>query len=168
MKNLWTPWRMPYVLGQEKKPNGCIFEAAKDKLFDQKSLILFRDNTTVVLMNRYPYSNGHLLIAPVRHLADLADLAENEAGQLMSMIRKSTAILRSNLQPDGFNIGLNLGESAGAGLADHLHFHVVPRWDGDHNFMTSVAAIRTIPEHIDLTFARLLDDFQNLNKSKEK
>jgi ATP adenylyltransferase len=155
---------MSYILGNEKKFGGCIFDASQDQLHDRENLMLCRDHFTVVLLNRFPYSNGHLLVAPARHLADLADLNDTEANQLMSMIRKSTAILRSTLQPDGFNIGLNLGATAGAGLADHLHFHIVPRWDGDHNFMATVADIRTIPEHIEQTFARLLDDFQALIK----
>jgi ATP adenylyltransferase len=155
---------MSYVLGHEEKFEGCIFDASQNQLHDRERLILCRDNFTVVLLNRFPYSNGHLLVAPARHLADLADLDDTEANQLMSMVRKSTAILKRKLQPDGFNIGLNLGATAGAGLADHLHFHIVPRWDGDHNFMATVADIRTIPEHINQTFTRLLDDFQALIK----
>jgi ATP adenylyltransferase len=164
MKNLWAPWRMSYVLGNEKKFEGCIFDASQDQLHDHENLILYRDHFTVVLLNRFPYSNGHLLVAPARHLADLSDLDDTEANQLMRMVRKSTALLKNKMQPDGFNIGLNLGATAGAGLADHLHFHIVPRWDGDHNFMTTVGDIRTIPEHIDQTFARLLDDFQAITK----
>lgn len=167
MKNLWAPWRMSYILGNEKKFEGCIFDESQDQLYDRGKLILFRDKFTVVLLNRFPYTNGHLLVAPTRHLADLAELNDKEANQLMNTVRKSTAILKGKLQPDGFNIGLNLGATAGAGLADHLHFHIVPRWDGDHNFMTTVADIRTIPEHIDQTFERLLDDFQALNKQED-
>jgi ATP adenylyltransferase len=162
MNNLWAPWRMAYIRGREEVDPGCIFDAAPDRRYDRQRLILARDQFTVVLLNRFPYTNGHLLVAPVRHLAELEELDDNEAKQLMIMVGKSTAILKKNLRPDGFNIGLNLGKTAGAGLADHLHFHIVPRWDGDHNFMTTVADIRTIPEHIDLTFGRLLDDFQAL------
>lgn len=162
MKNLWAPWRMPYILGHGKKAAGCIFDAAKQQSYSREELILYRNNLSVVLLNRYPYANGHLLVAPCRHLADLADLNTGEAEQLMTMIRKSTAILKKNLHPDGFNIGLNLGKTAGAGLADHLHFHIIPRWEDDHNFMSTVAEIRVIPEHIERTFDRLLDDFQAL------
>lgn len=167
MKNLWAPWRMSYILGAEKKAVGCIFDASPNLLFDRQKLILRRDDFTVVLLNRFPYSNGHLLVAPARHLADLADLTTAEANHLMAMVRAATAILRDELKPDGFNIGLNIGATAGAGLADHLHFHIVPRWDGDHNFMATVADIRTISEHIDLTFDRLLNDFQNLTEATE-
>ena len=167
MKNLWVPWRMSYILGDEKTDAGCIFDASQDQLFDREKLILFRNHFTVVLMNRFPYSNGHLLVAPARHLAGLSDLDDTEANQLMAMVRTSTAILKNNLKPDGFNIGLNLGATAGAGLADHLHFHIVPRWDGDHNFMTTVAEIRTIPEHIDQSFDRLLNDFQAISEQAD-
>jgi ATP adenylyltransferase len=135
MKNLWTPWRMEYILDKPGKTAGCLFEAAADQPYDRKQLILFRDRLTVILLNRFPYANGHLLVAPARHVADLADLRKNEAQNLMEMIRAATAILRRHLRPDGFNIGLNLGAAAGAGLAEHLHFHLIPRWQGDHNFM---------------------------------
>ena len=162
MNNLWTPWRMSYILGNEKKYEGCIFEAAPDQSYDRDKLVLFRDNATVILLNRFPYANGHLLVAPSRHVADLQELDDDETTILISKVRSSTAILKKHLRPNGFNIGLNLGEVAGAGIADHLHFHIIPRWHGDHNFMTTIADIRTIPEHIDQTFSRLLDDFQNL------
>lgn len=162
MKNLWTPWRMEHILGQTKKYPGCLFEAAPDRRHAQEYLLLYRDRLCVVLLNRFPYANGHLLVAPARHVADLADLRPDEATALMEMVRTATGILRKHLQPDGFNIGLNLGAAAGAGIADHLHFHLIPRWQGDHNFMTPLAEVRTIPEHLDSTFARLLGDFQEL------
>lgn len=153
---------MSYILGNEKKYQGCIFEATPDQTYDRDKLVLFRDNTTVVLLNRFPYANGHLLVAPARHVSGLEDLTDEEAAHLIGLVRSSTAILKNHLRPNGFNVGLNLGEVAGAGIADHLHFHIIPRWHGDHNFMTTVSEIRTIPEHIDQTFSRLLDDFQSL------
>ena len=116
----------------------------------------------VVLLNRFPYANGHLLVAPRRHVADLVDLTEEENQHLMSMLAQSCTILRRHLTPDGINIGLNLGKVAGAGIVDHLHFHLVPRWQDDHNFMTVCAEIRTISQHIERTFDLLLDDFQAL------
>ena len=160
MKNLWAPWRMEYILGNEKKYDGCIFEAAEAKTCDRDMLVLYRDALAVVLLNRFPYANGHLLLAPTRHVADLEDLDRHESSGLMGMLKTCTTILKKNLQPEGFNIGLNLGKTAGAGLDEHLHFHIVPRWDGDHNFMATICAIRTIPEHITRTFDQLLDDFQ--------
>lgn len=162
MKTLWTPWRMEHVLGLTEKNSTCLFEPPGHSSHDKPHLLLYRDKRVVVLLNRFPYANGHLLVAPLRHLADITELAKDEHTQLMQMLAESCTILRNNLQPDGLNIGLNLGESAGAGIADHLHFHVVPRWEGDHNFMTVCADIRTIPQHINRTFDLLLPDFQNL------
>jgi ATP adenylyltransferase len=165
MKNLWTPWRMTYI--QEKSPlkEGCIFEAGGGKSYDKESLLLYRDALTVVLLNRFPYANGHLLIAPSRHVNDITDLLEEESSALFDMIRESVAIIRKHKTPDGFNVGLNLGTVAGAGHPDHLHFHVVPRWEGDHNYMTVLAEVRTIPDHIENSFDLLLTDFQELHSN---
>jgi len=162
MKNLWTPWRMTYIQGKKTQEEGCIFEAGAGKSYDKESLLLYRDALTIVLLNRFPYANGHLLIAPSRHVSDITDLLEEESSALFDMIRESVAIIRKQKTPDGFNIGLNLGTVAGAGHPDHLHFHVVPRWEGDHNYMTVLAEVRTIPEHIEISFDLLLPDFQEL------
>jgi ATP adenylyltransferase len=163
MKNLWTPWRMAYIQGESPPANGCIFEAGAEKHFEKESLLLYRDSLVVVLLNRFPYANGHLLIAPCRHVSDIGDLHKEESGALFDMIKTSVEIIRLHKKPDGFNIGLNLGTVAGAGHPEHLHFHVVPRWEGDHNFMTVLAEVRTIPEHIENTFDLLLPDFQELH-----
>ena len=166
MKNLWTPWRMAYIQKKDAEGNGCIFEAGKEKKYEKESLLLYRDSLTVVFLNRFPYANGHLLLAPSRHIGDINDLVPGESASLFGMIRESVAILRKHKYPDGFNVGLNLGTVAGAGHPDHLHFHVVPRWDGDHNFMTVLAEVRTVPEHIEETFDQLLPDFQELLDKK--
>ena len=163
-KTLWTPWRMDYVEGREGRKPGCLFCFGHDKTHDREELLLYHDATVSVLMNRFPYANGHLLVAPARHLADITDLDEKELAALMRILQKSVTILRAHLAPHGFNIGLNLGTTAGAGIAAHLHWHIVPRWEGDHNFMTVLAEVRTIPEHIDNTFARLLPDFQAIDR----
>ncbi|MFC1837794.1 HIT domain-containing protein [Thermodesulfobacteriota bacterium] len=162
MKNLWTPWRMSYIKKNKSGETGCIFEASPGKKHDRENLLLYRDELIVVLLNRFPYANGHLLIAPVRHVGDITDLNNGENTALYDMIRASVVILRKHQDPDGFNIGLNLGTVAGAGHPEHLHFHVVPRWEGDHNYMTVLAEVRTIPEHIENTFDQLLPDFQEL------
>ena len=162
MKTLWTPWRMEHVLGSASKISGCLFEPPGTNAYDKAHLLLFRDNMTVVLLNRFPYANGHLLLAPRRHLSDLAELDNEENLRLMEMLSACCTILRQRLHPHGINIGLNLGKTAGAGITDHLHFHLVPRWEGDHNFMTVCAEIRTIPQHIEHTFDLLLPDFRNL------
>ena len=165
MKNLWAPWRMTYIQENDPLAKECIFEAGTGKKHEKESLLLYRDALTVVLLNRFPYANGHLLLAPSRHLGDINDLLPEESGALFDMIRESVAILTKHKNPDGFNVGLNLGTAAGAGHPDHLHFHVVPRWNGDHNFMTVLAEVRTIPEHIENTFDQLLPDFQELLSS---
>ena len=153
---------MEHVLGRAKKPDGCLFEPPGNTTSDPGHLLLYRDRIIVVLLNRFPYANGHLLVAPRRHAADISELNTAENQSLMAMLQQSCRILRNHLRPDGCNIGLNLGEVAGAGIADHLHFHIVPRWQGDHNFMTVTADIRTIPEHINHTFSLLEPDFQQL------
>jgi len=165
MKNLWAPWRMTYIQENDPLAKECIFEAGTGKKHEKEGLLLYRDALTVVLLNRFPYANGHLLLAPSRHLGDINDLLPEESGALFGMIRESVAILTKHKNPDGFNVGLNLGTAAGAGHPDHLHFHVVPRWNGDHNFMTVLAEVRTIPEHIENTFDQLLPDFQELLSS---
>jgi len=162
MKNLWTPWRMQHVLGNVKRFDGCIFEPPGDAVKDKSRLLLFRDQHTIILLNRFPYANGHLLVAPTRHVSYLTDLDDTESSALMQKITKSSSVLKNVLSPDGINIGCNIGEVAGAGIADHLHFHLVPRWRDDHNFMTVIADIRTIPEHLDNTFDKLLPEFQLL------
>lgn len=162
MKTLWTPWRMDHVTGTAGKPEGCIFEPPGSEPFSKEHLLLYRDRLSVVLLNRFPYANGHLLIAPKRHISDLTDLNTSENTAMMALLQNCCTILRKHLRPDGINIGLNLGKTAGAGIESHLHFHAVPRWEGDHNFMTVTADIRTIPQHIEHTFEMLVDDFQNI------
>lgn len=166
MHTLWTPWRMEHVSGAAPRPEGCLFEPPGKASASQEHLLLFRDRTVVVLLNRFPYANGHLLVAPTRHVGDLAGLSPEENLALMAMLREGWRILRRHLRPDGCNIGLNLGPDAGAGIADHLHFHIVPRWAGDHNFMTVLAEVRTIPQHLEETFSLLLPDFQALLAAK--
>ena len=153
---------MDYIHKKIKLTPGCIFEFASNSSYSKEGLILYRDQTVVILLNRFPYTNGHLLVAPKKHLADLCELSDVENSNLIIKVKEAVAILRHHLKPDGLNIGLNLGQAAGAGLADHLHYHIVPRWDGDHNFMTVINDIRTIPEHIDKTFDLLLPDFQKI------
>ena len=162
MKTLWTPWRMEHVCGNAPRYTGCLFEPSGEASFSREHLLLFRDELTVILLNRFPYANGHLLLAPRRHVADLIDLNAAEQLRLMELLSSSCSIVRRRLRAHGINVGLNLGKVAGAGIADHLHFHLVPRWEDDHNFITVCADIRTIPQHIEQTFDLLLEDFQQL------
>lgn len=160
MKKLWAPWRMDYVT-EEKTGDECVFCSAPEKNIEE-SLILFEDTLSVVLLNKYPYNNSHLLIAPKSHKANLEDLTDEEAADLQRLMLHSVLILKKNLKPDGMNIGLNLGSAAGAGIKDHLHWHIVPRWNGDTNFMTSIADISVIPEHILRTQEKLRPDFEKI------
>ena len=146
MKTMWAPWRMEYILGE--KDEGCIFCRA---LSDQENLTLYKGKVTMVVMNKYPYINGHLLVAPTRHLSLLEQLSKNEMGDLLETVEKSVGILKKVMNPDGFNVGLNLGKVAGAGVEEHLHFHIVPRWFGDTNALTVFADLRVIPEHLQAT-----------------
>lgn len=158
MKNLWAPWRMTYVLCNQKEGD-CIFCPGEDRGRDEDRLILHVGHLSMVMMNRFPYNNGHLLVAPNRHVPDLEDLNDEETRDILLTVRLATRILKTVMRPQGFNVGLNLGRVAGAGVEQHLHFHVVPRWSGDTNFMTVLGDVRVIPEHIQETYRKLRRDF---------
>ena len=158
MKTMWAPWRMEYILGE--KDEGCIFCKA---LSDQDGLTLYKGKATMVVMNKYPYINGHLLVAPVKLLSRLDQLDKYEMGELLATVEKSVRILKQVMNPDGFNVGLNLGKVAGAGVEEHLHFHIVPRWFGDTNALTVFADVRVIPEHLKTTYGNLKPQFDTLN-----
>ena len=134
--HVWAPWRMEYIrMPREDKPEGCIFcNKPKDEK-DQDDLILFRGKHVFVIMNRYPYNNGHLMVVPYRHLQDYNDLTKDELMEMAVVTQMTISILKEKMNPQGFNVGFNLGESAGAGIAEHIHQHIVPRWTGDTNFM---------------------------------
>lgn len=163
MKTIWTPWRMEHVTGNAPKVQGCLFEPAGDEQYNKELLLLYRDHSVVVLLNRFPYANGHLLIAPTSHVSCITELTADDNCALMNMVQQASAILKEIFSPDGLNIGCNIGACAGAGIADHLHFHIIPRWQGDHNFMTPLAEVRTIPQHIETTFDLLLPHFKALH-----
>ena len=133
--NLWAPWRIPYIKGLEKSEGRFLCRDLAHPEQDDENLVLWRTGKCLVVMNRFPYNNGHLLIAPVRHIGDLDDATEAEMLELIKLVRESQRALSMTINPHGFNMGLNFGRCAGAGLPGHLHIHVVPRWDGDTNFM---------------------------------
>lgn len=162
MKALWAPWRMGYILSNDKD-NGCIFCPGKDRRRDKERLILEVGPHSLTLMNRYPYNNGHLLVAPIRHASDLEQLNDKESLALLGMVRRSIEIVKEVMKPEGFNVGLNLGRVAGAGMEEHLHYHIVPRWNGDTNFMTVLGEVRVIPEHLKETYKKLLPYFSESN-----
>lgn len=157
MEIKWTPWRMPYILGQ--KGGGCIFchKAAQDE--DRENLIVWRGEHCFVLLNLYPYNNGHLMVAPYAHVADLAGLDEGTAAEMTFLAQMSLRALRRALSPQGFNLGMNLGRLAGAGIVDHVHLHIVPRWMGDTNFMPVVGGTKLIPELLEDTYEKVRQAF---------
>jgi len=163
MKTIWAPWRMEYILGD--KDEGCIFCRA---LSDQDDLTLYKGKVIMVVMNKFPYINGHLLVAPTRHLSTLDQLSKDEMGDLLEMVEKSVGILKKVMNPDGFNVGLNLGKVAGAGVEEHLHFHIVPRWFGDTNALTVFADVRVIPEHLLDTYNKLKCHFDEIDITNRK
>ncbi len=162
MNVLWAPWRMEYILNGTKE-NGCIFCSGEKENLKERS-ILYMGKQTLVMMNKYPYINGHLLVAPLRHVAALDQLENSEKAALMTMVSLSVTLLKKTMKAEGFNVGLNLGKVAGAGVEDHLHFHIVPRWNGDTNFMTVFGDVRVIPEHMEQTYNRLLPFFREIKE----
>ena len=157
MKAIYAPWRSEYIRG--KKPGGCIF--CKDSLRND-DFVLYEGKTSFVMMNRYPYSCGHLMIIPFRHLCELQDLNVNEKQEMFGLLDTSLKALQETMNPDGFNLGMNLGKVAGAGIDDHLHIHVVPRWNGDVNFMTVVGGTRVISEDLTETRNKIMSFFEKM------
>jgi len=159
---LWAPWRIDYILrNNSEKYDGCLFCRLHSEDDDRHNLILERSEYSYTMLNRYPYSSGHLLVLPVSHVADLNELKEKEYIDLMLLLKKSIGVLQQVLQPGGINAGLNMGAVAGAGIAAHLHFHIVPRWSGDHNFMPVIADTMVMPQHLDSTYEMLKPAFDN-------
>jgi len=152
MKVLWAPWRMEYILSKKQKK--CIFCACAKEKKDRENLILYRGKNVFVIMNRYPYNNGHLLIVPYAHKSSLAELDDAAKLELMNTVDKGIDCL-GLFKPEGFNIGINLGRVAGAGIEEHVHIHIVPRWNGDTSYMSATAETRVIPEHILDTYDKL-------------
>lgn len=157
MKRLWAPWRIDYIIGE--KPLGCILCDKPKEKRDTENHILQYGKHGFVIMNLYPYNNGHLMVCPYAHVNTLEDLSEEVLSELMLMIKGSLAALRVAFSSEGTNVGLNLGKAGGAGIDDHVHFHVVPRWEGDTNFMTVVGEHRVIPQDIDETYKLLKPHF---------
>ncbi len=164
MKQLWCPWRLEYILGP--KPDSCVFCLPTCTDGDEERLVLYRGQWNFVIMNKYPYNNGHLMVTPYRHVMNICDLSANETTEMMRLLQDCTAIVQKSFSPQGVNIGLNLGEAAGAGIREHLHFHLVPRWNGDSSFMAILDEVRVVPEHLRRTYATLKPFFAGLNPEK--
>jgi ATP adenylyltransferase len=154
MDYLWTPWRYRYV-AEAKNAIGCVFCDALAAGRDQETLIVWRGVKNFIILNRFPYTSGHVMIVPYAHTADFAGLDKETTAEIMSLAQRMQVVLNSVYRPEGFNMGMNLGRSAGAGIADHLHLHLLPRWNGDTNFMTTISETRMQPEELSTTYSRI-------------
>lgn len=159
MKTIFAPWRMEYIEGE--KPDGCVFCKCSIRCDDY---IIFEGKTCFVMMNRYPYISGHLMIIPQRHIGKLEDLSQEERKEIFLLMDTSVRVLKEAMNPGGFNIGMNLGKPAGAGIEEHIHVHVIPRWEGDTNFISVIGDVRVIPEDVALTAAKLTPIFKKYHQ----
>jgi ATP adenylyltransferase len=161
LERIWAPWRSVYVGGSHGE--GCVFCEKVQSEEDEANLVLLRGDKTIVMMNLYPYNNGHLLIMPKRHVGDIEDLTGEEMAELFLMTQKIVKVLRV-FNPEGFNVGANIGKVAGAGVPGHFHIHIVPRWGGDTNFMPVIGDVRVISESQEVTFKKLKESLENLQE----
>jgi ATP adenylyltransferase len=156
---IWSPWRYRY-LTEPKNLEGCIFCAmAAHPEHDPETFIVLRAEFNFIVLNRFPYTSGHLMVVPYRHTSELSGITDEAATELMTLTRRAEKCLREVYRPDGVNIGMNIGESAGAGIAGHIHMHVLPRWTGDANFMSTISETRVLPEELNVTWQRLSQAF---------
>jgi ATP adenylyltransferase len=164
LKRLWAPWRAEYIYCPDNKPSSdrrhCLFCRLRRERDDRPMLILTRGRTGLAVMNRFPYNNGHLMIAPYRHVATFEKMTGRESAEMFELLGNALSALRRAFKPEGFNVGANLGRAAGAGVAGHVHLHVVPRWQGDSNFMPLLAETKVVSEHLQTTYRRLLGAMQ--------
>jgi ATP adenylyltransferase len=164
MENLWAPWRMAFITPKTPLPPGCIFCTQPAAQKDDEYHIIYRGERCFMMLNLYPYNNGHLMIAPYEHVGELEKLDPATLTELMAQAQFAIKALRYAMNPDGFNMGFNQGKVAGAGFAEHIHFHIVPRWQGDTNFMPVLADIKVIPEHLDNVYRQLKDALEHVKE----
>ena len=162
MDNLWAPWRMAFIEPKTPQPQECIFCTQPAAHRDAEYHILYRGEHCFMMLNRYPYNNGHLMIAPYQHVPSIEQLDVDTLAELMAQAQLALRALRLTMNPDGFNMGINEGKVAGAGFDEHMHFHIVPRWNGDTNFMPVIADIKVIPEHLDIVYQKLKQALESL------
>ena len=154
MKTLWAGWRSKYV-GSEPRKEGCIFCEFPQEARDRENHILYQGKKAYIIMNKFPYSNGHLMVIPKRHLSDFTELTDQECAEVMLLAKYAVMALRKTYNPHGFNIGWNIGAAAGAGIAAHMHRHIVPRWNGDTNFMPVIGEVKVIPEDLEDSYSKI-------------
>jgi ATP adenylyltransferase len=160
VERLWSPWRMKYIEQSHDEDEGCLFCELAAKGDDETTMILAREGLALALMNAFPYNPGHLMVAPFRHVGELDQLEPDELADADRLLQRAVVALREEMSPDGFNIGMNLGRVAGAGVPGHLHWHVVPRWNGDTNFMPVIGETRVLPESLEDTYTKLRPRFE--------
>jgi ATP adenylyltransferase len=160
LDRLWSPWRSQYVASGGSNPSECVFcELQREPARDEQNFVLHRAAGSYVVLNLYPYATGHLLVVPYAHLPQLDDTEKETSDELMDLCKRCQTALREVYRPDGFNLGMNLGTAAGAGVVNHIHIHILPRWAGDTNFMTSVGETRVMPEELQTTYQKLRNKF---------
>jgi ATP adenylyltransferase len=164
MDHLWTPWRYAYVSGAARKP-GCIFCNAPSES-DKEARIVYRGTHCYVILNTFPYTNGHVMIVPYAHLGELDTLPEKAAHEMMALTQRMENILRELYRPDGINLGMNIGKAAGAGVEGHIHMHILPRWLADANFVSVIGETRVLPESLDVTWRRIREAMGEIGKSQ--
>ncbi len=165
MEKMWSPWRSQYIesFKEKKEKSGCIFcNARTEDIVSDDSLVVFKGEYTFTVLNLYPYNNGHLMVVPNRHLSDLTLLTSEENNEIMSMLQLAVKALKEVSSPEGFNLGANLGKPSGAGIDDHLHFHIVPRWNGDTNFMPVLGEVKVLSQDLLITKRKLLKAYEKL------
>jgi ATP adenylyltransferase len=155
MENLWSPWRMKYISGDSNPGGECVFCAAPKMADSPSNLIVHREENVFAILNRFPYTTGHLMVVPFLHVPSIEDLAPATRAEMMEMLNSALGVLRAVYHPEGFNVGINMGSAAGAGIAEHAHIHIVPRWGGDTNFMSTVGETRVLPEELEESFKRI-------------
>jgi ATP adenylyltransferase len=165
MKHLWSPWRMKYIENHEKE-EGCVFCNAQAKVDGAENLIAFRGKLAYVILNRYPYTSGHLMVVPFMHKPNISDLDAETRAEMIELSSQCMTVMQKIYQPHGFNMGANIGEAAGAGVLGHVHIHIVPRWKGDTNFMSTLGETRVLPESLEDTYKRVRDAFGTTDNSR--
>jgi len=163
MDHIWSPWRMEYIMHNQPKESGsCFFCEALDMVDSPENLVVHRGQYSFAILNRYPYTSGHLMVVPNAHEPSIEMLDSSTNTEIMALISQSMQVLKDIYSPEGYNLGANIGKSAGAGVLDHVHFHVVPRWAGDTNFMTTTSGARVLPENLADTFGRIKSRWEEI------
>jgi ATP adenylyltransferase len=159
MEFLWSPWRFDYLASAGQKASSCVFCVGEDSSGDAERLIVFRGGLNFVILNLFPYTSGHLMIAPYAHLSSPADAPADQSAEMMELSKRAITALQKVYRPEGFNLGMNLGHAAGAGIRDHFHLHIVPRWTGDANYVSIIGETRVLPEELKTTYTKLKAGF---------